>query len=137
VISPSQRPLHTQDNTTYKHKRQTSMPSAGFEPVTQAATDLCLRPPATGIDTIQRNPLLVHMNLVHTFTPISFTSILILSSHLNLYVRSGFPLQILRTKLCMHLSLQFVLHDQPTEAHRSMCCTAQTPQYMALTVCFN
>jgi hypothetical protein len=35
VISPSQRPLHTHDNTTYsyKHKRQTSMLSAGFEPV--------------------------------------------------------------------------------------------------------
>jgi hypothetical protein len=33
VISPSQKPLPTQNNTTYnKHKRQTSMPSAGFEP---------------------------------------------------------------------------------------------------------
>jgi hypothetical protein len=32
VISPSQRPLPTQGNTTYKHKRQTSIPSAGFEP---------------------------------------------------------------------------------------------------------
>jgi hypothetical protein len=34
VISPSQRPLPTQVNTTYKHKRQTSMPWAGFEPAT-------------------------------------------------------------------------------------------------------
>jgi hypothetical protein len=30
--SDQQRPLPTQDNTAYKHKRQTSMPSAGFEP---------------------------------------------------------------------------------------------------------
>jgi hypothetical protein len=36
VISPSQRPLPTQDNTTQKHKRQTSMPSEGFEPATPA-----------------------------------------------------------------------------------------------------
>jgi hypothetical protein len=35
-FSPSQRPLPTQDNTTYKHKRQTSMPSAGFEPAIPA-----------------------------------------------------------------------------------------------------
>jgi hypothetical protein len=34
VISPSQRPLPTQDNTTYKHKRQTSRPRAGLESVT-------------------------------------------------------------------------------------------------------
>jgi hypothetical protein len=31
VISPSQRPLPTQDNRTYKYKRQISMGSAGFE----------------------------------------------------------------------------------------------------------
>jgi hypothetical protein len=36
VISPSQRPLPTQDNTTYKHNRQTSMPRAGFEPAIPA-----------------------------------------------------------------------------------------------------
>jgi hypothetical protein len=30
VISLSQRPLPTQDDTTYKHKTQTSMPRAGF-----------------------------------------------------------------------------------------------------------
>jgi hypothetical protein len=36
VISPSQRPLPTQDNTTYKHKRQTSMPRAVFEPAIPA-----------------------------------------------------------------------------------------------------
>jgi hypothetical protein len=36
VISPSQRPLPTQDNTTYNHKRQTSMPRAEFEPATPA-----------------------------------------------------------------------------------------------------
>jgi hypothetical protein len=32
VISPSQRPLRTQDKTTYKHKRQISTPLARFEP---------------------------------------------------------------------------------------------------------
>jgi hypothetical protein len=32
VISPSQRPLPTQDNTTHKHERQTSILQAGFEP---------------------------------------------------------------------------------------------------------
>jgi hypothetical protein len=32
VISPSQRPLPIQDKTSYKHNRQTSMHSAGFEP---------------------------------------------------------------------------------------------------------
>jgi hypothetical protein len=36
VISPLQRPLPTQDNTTYKHKRQTSMLRAGFKPATSA-----------------------------------------------------------------------------------------------------
>jgi hypothetical protein len=36
VISPSQRPLPTQDNTTYKHKRQTSMSRAVFEPAIPA-----------------------------------------------------------------------------------------------------
>jgi hypothetical protein len=36
VISPSQRPLPTQDNTTYKHKRQTYMLWAGFEPAIRA-----------------------------------------------------------------------------------------------------
>jgi hypothetical protein len=36
VISSSQRPLPTQENTTYKHKRQTSMPRVGFEPAIPA-----------------------------------------------------------------------------------------------------
>jgi hypothetical protein len=49
VINPSQRPLPTQDNTTYKRKGQTSMPSAGGGIRTrdlsnQAAADLRLRP---------------------------------------------------------------------------------------------
>jgi hypothetical protein len=35
VISPSQRPLPTQDKTTYKHEK-TSMPRSGFEPATPA-----------------------------------------------------------------------------------------------------
>jgi hypothetical protein len=33
---PVAKPLPTQDNTTYKHKGQTSMPSAGFEPTIPA-----------------------------------------------------------------------------------------------------
>jgi hypothetical protein len=33
---PSQRPLPTQDNTKYRHKGQTLMPSAGFEPTITA-----------------------------------------------------------------------------------------------------
>jgi hypothetical protein len=37
VISPFQRPIPTEDNTaTYKQKRQTSIPSAGFEPAIPA-----------------------------------------------------------------------------------------------------
>jgi hypothetical protein len=36
VISPSQRPPPTQDNTTYKHKRQTSISSAELEPAIPA-----------------------------------------------------------------------------------------------------
>jgi hypothetical protein len=36
VISPPQRPLPTQYSATYKHKRQTSMPWAGFEPAIPA-----------------------------------------------------------------------------------------------------
>jgi hypothetical protein len=35
-ISSSQRPLPTKDSTIYKHKRQTSMPPAGFEPAIPA-----------------------------------------------------------------------------------------------------
>jgi hypothetical protein len=45
VISPSQRPVPTQDNTTYKHRRQTSMARVGFEtaiPTTKQAEDLRL-----------------------------------------------------------------------------------------------
>jgi hypothetical protein len=36
MVSPHQWPLHTQDNTTYKHKKHTSMPSVGFEPAIPA-----------------------------------------------------------------------------------------------------
>jgi hypothetical protein len=36
MISSSQMPVYAQDNTTYKHKRQTSMPSVGFEPAMPA-----------------------------------------------------------------------------------------------------
>jgi hypothetical protein len=52
VISPSQRPLPTQDNTTYKHKRQTSVPSAGLEPAipaTKRPQTYALDSAATGI----------------------------------------------------------------------------------------
>jgi hypothetical protein len=54
VISPSKRPLPTQDNT-YINKRQTSMPSAGLEPATPATKLLqtyALDRAATGIDKI-------------------------------------------------------------------------------------
>jgi hypothetical protein len=40
----SETSLPAQDNTTYKHNRQTSMPSAEFEPETPATADLRLRP---------------------------------------------------------------------------------------------
>jgi hypothetical protein len=54
VISPSQRPLPTQDNTTYKHNRQTSMPRAGFEsatPATKRPQTYALDLAAAGIGT--------------------------------------------------------------------------------------
>jgi hypothetical protein len=46
VISPTQRPLPTQDNTTYKHNTQTSMPRAGFE----HATPVTKRPKTYALD---------------------------------------------------------------------------------------
>jgi hypothetical protein len=52
VISPWKRPLPTRYNTTYKHKRQASMPRAGFEPVTPATKwpqTYALDPAATGM----------------------------------------------------------------------------------------
>jgi hypothetical protein len=52
VISPSHRPLTTHDNTTYKHKRQTSMPSARFEsviPASKRPKTYALDSAATGI----------------------------------------------------------------------------------------
>jgi hypothetical protein len=38
----TQRPLPIQDNTTYKHQRETSMPPAGFKPAIPAT-----KPPKT------------------------------------------------------------------------------------------
>jgi hypothetical protein len=52
---PSQRPLPAQDNTTYKHKRQTSMPLEGFEPAIPATKwpqTYALDRAATGIDDV-------------------------------------------------------------------------------------
>jgi hypothetical protein len=52
VNSPSLRSLPTQDNTTYKHNTQTSMPSAGLEPAmpgTKRAQTYALDCAATGI----------------------------------------------------------------------------------------
>jgi hypothetical protein len=52
LISPSQRPLPTQDNTTYKYKRQTSVPRAGCElaiPATKRPQIYALDRAATGI----------------------------------------------------------------------------------------
>jgi hypothetical protein len=51
-MSPSQRPLPAQDNTTYKHKSQTSMPQLGFEPAipaTKRPQTYALDRAATGI----------------------------------------------------------------------------------------
>jgi hypothetical protein len=42
--SSSQRPLPTQDNTTYKHKRQTSMSTAGYETRSQQPSGWWLTP---------------------------------------------------------------------------------------------
>jgi hypothetical protein len=55
VISPSQRHLPTQDNTTCKHKRHTSMPRAAFEPaipVTKQPQPYALYRAAAGIDNL-------------------------------------------------------------------------------------
>jgi hypothetical protein len=53
----SQRPLPTQNNTTYKHKKQIFMPSAGFEPAIPATkkprpTPQTARPPELHINNI-------------------------------------------------------------------------------------
>jgi hypothetical protein len=63
VISPSQRPLPTQVNTTYKHKKQTSMTRVRFEPATPATErpqTYALDRAATGIDI---KSLYVHKNM--------------------------------------------------------------------------
>jgi hypothetical protein len=56
VISPSQRPLPTQDNTSYKHNRQTSKPRARFEPAipaTKRSQTYALDRPTTEIGSIR------------------------------------------------------------------------------------
>jgi hypothetical protein len=58
VISPSQRPLPTQENTTYEHNRQTSMPWVGFEPAilaTKRPQTYSLDRAATGIGVLNYN----------------------------------------------------------------------------------
>jgi hypothetical protein len=74
VISPSQRPLPTEDNTTYKH-RQTSMPTAGFEhaiPATKQPQTYALDRAATGIGFVRS---VSNLNvLVRIIAIVSFTS---------------------------------------------------------------
>jgi hypothetical protein len=101
VISPSQRPLTPQDNTTYKHKSQTSMPRAGFKPETPATKrpqTYSLDRAATGIGdhygskkfiamfTRAHHQFLSEMNPVYILNHCFLRLILILSSHTRLYV---------------------------------------------------
>jgi hypothetical protein len=61
VISPSQRPLPTQDNTTYKQKRQTSKHSAGFDPAipaTKRPQTYALDRASTGHVSLETVPIL-------------------------------------------------------------------------------
>jgi hypothetical protein len=61
VISPSQRPLPTQGNTTYRHNRQTSMLRAGFEPATPATK----RPQTYALDRPLGSALfIIYMNKI-------------------------------------------------------------------------
>jgi hypothetical protein len=56
VISQSQRPLPTQDNTPYQHKRQTSMPWVGFKhaiPATKRPQTYTLERSDTGIGRVK------------------------------------------------------------------------------------
>jgi hypothetical protein len=81
-MSPSQRPLPTQDNTTYKHKRQTSMPLAGFEtaiPATKRPQTYALDLAATGIRGFPQYPGRIMGQYLKKFTTassvISFSSL--------------------------------------------------------------
>jgi hypothetical protein len=55
---PVARPLPTQDKTTYKHNRQTSMPRAGFEPAIPA-TKQPQTYAATGIGYVNKQLYLI------------------------------------------------------------------------------
>jgi hypothetical protein len=56
----SQRPLPTQDNTTYKHNRQTSMPRAVFNPAIPATE----RPQAYALDRAATGKLVKWRNRI-------------------------------------------------------------------------
>jgi hypothetical protein len=52
MINPTQRPIPTQDNITYTHKRKTFIPRAGFEtaiPATKQPQTYALDGATTGI----------------------------------------------------------------------------------------
>jgi hypothetical protein len=77
IISPSQSPLPTQDNTTYKHKRQTSMPLSGIQtrdPSNQVAAHLCLKPRGHR-DRLVSNLLFKMKGLVHISASLNCTLI--------------------------------------------------------------
>jgi hypothetical protein len=65
---PVARPLPTQDKTTYKHKRQTSMPRVGFEPAipaTKQPQTYALDRAATGIGYVNKQLYLISKIFLH------------------------------------------------------------------------
>jgi hypothetical protein len=70
MISPPQRPLPTQDNTTYKQKGQTSIPSAGFEPATPATK----RPQTYDLDRAAKQEQ-IHFQNKHSNVQVHYMSV--------------------------------------------------------------
>jgi hypothetical protein len=87
VISPSHRPLPTQDNTTYKHKGQTRMPSAGFEPAipaTKRRQTYALDRAANGIGVCVGREIILFMPLVPLMSwnkPVCVSRLVLHSEH--------------------------------------------------------
>jgi hypothetical protein len=80
MISPSKRHLPTQDNTTYKHKRQISMPSAGFEPAitaTKLPQTYALDRAVTGIGTTHISRPVSLIQFCHYYTCFEFMKLII------------------------------------------------------------
>jgi hypothetical protein len=65
VISPSHRPLHTQD-TTYKHKIQPSMTSAGFEPAIPATARSQTYATGTGVAWFNLPKMPCRLRMLHS-----------------------------------------------------------------------